>query len=183
MEQKSQKLPVWLLVAGACVLLVGTLFLGVQMSSAQPKKPEHQPIDFYHYVHTKEQKIDCLYCHRTAETADYAGMPSTQLCMGCHRSVIPQYPEVWKVRSYWELGEGIPWKRVNQLPDHVYFSHKAHTVVGKLGCATCHGQLENMAGAMQTVPLTMGWCLKCHEQPNPTTQKQTASTECSACHR
>lgn len=179
MDEKPRKPPVWLLVALGCVVLVGALFMSVQTSTASvktPEAPQPQPVDFYHRIHVQERKIDCLYCHRTATKADFAGMPSTELCMSCHRSVIPEYPEIWKLRSYWELGEGIPWKRVNQLPGHVYFSHQAHTAVAKLGCDTCHGDVASMGFAEKAAPLTMGWCLECH-------RKQNASTECSACHR
>jgi hypothetical protein len=176
MEQQTKKPPAWLLVAGACLLLVGTFFVGVQNTSAQPQQPPEQPIAFFHVVHVGQQGIDCRYCHRTAETADFAGMPDTQVCMSCHRAVIPQYPEIWKIRSYWEMGSAIPWKRVNSLPGHVFFSHKAHTAAAHIGCEKCHGKLETQGSAQQTEPLTMGWCLKCHKQ-------QQASTECIACHR
>lgn len=140
------------------------------------KPPVHQPIDFFHKLHAGERKIACGYCHRTAETAAFAGMPSTQLCMSCHRVVLPYNPEIWKLRSFWEMGEGIPWRRVTDMPDHVYFSHEAHTATAKIDCAECHGQVETMDRLRQVKPMTMGWCLSCHRDQN-------ASTECWSCHR
>ncbi|HEU4753587.1 MAG TPA: cytochrome c3 family protein [Armatimonadota bacterium] len=162
-----------LLASGAALLLVIFLSAG----STPGEAPfTHQPIDFFHRVHAGDRKIACGFCHRTAESADFAGMPSTQLCMGCHRVVIPSSPEIWKVRGYWELGQPIPWKRVYQLPAHVYFSHEAHLAGGKMDCTPCHGRVETMDRVLKKAPLTMGWCLDCH-------RKQKASTECWSCHR
>lgn len=148
----------------------------VEGTGARGAEGPEQPVEFFHSVHSGERRIACAFCHRTAETAAYAGMPSTQLCMSCHRAVIPEFTEIWKLRSHWELGESIPWKRVNQLPAHVYFSHEAHTANGKMGCEPCHGRVETMARVRKTAPLTMGWCVDCH-------QEQKATTECWACHR
>jgi predicted CXXCH cytochrome family protein len=179
--------PKSLLVVAVVVLLVGgmtfmslgaaTVETGTEIArDTEFHEGPDQPINFFHSVHVGERKIECAYCHRTAETAAFAGMPSTQLCISCHRVVAPTYPEIWKLRSYWELGEAIPWERVNNLPDHAYFSHEAHLAGGKLDCTPCHGQVETMERVRQTAPLTMGWCLDCH-------RKQDASTECWACHR
>jgi len=38
----------------------------------------------------------------------------------------------------------IPWVRIHNLPDHVYFSHKQHVTVGKLECKDCLGKVEEM---------------------------------------
>jgi hypothetical protein len=35
-------------------------------------------------------------------------------------------------------------------------------VVGKIDCATCHGNLKEMTVAEQKNPLTMKWCVDCH---------------------
>lgn len=174
MQNPEQKLKVAWLIAVLMMPLLGLLV--VAASNSDSPKPPPQPLDFYHDVHVQQKQIACAYCHRTANTADYAGMPSTQLCMGCHRAIIPEFTEIWKLRSYWELGQAIPWKRVNQLPAHVYFSHKAHTAIGKMGCEPCHGKVETMEKTQQTAPLTMGWCVDCHKQ-------RKASVDCWTCHR
>jgi hypothetical protein len=163
------------LIGGLAGLALIGAMTALSLGSDDQGSSPAQPIDFMHRVHARERGIACAYCHRTATTADYAGMPSTKQCMMCHRVVIPDYPEVWKLRSYWELNEPIPWKRVNRLPGHVYFSHKAHAAAG-MPCKDCHGDVGGMDQVMQTAPLTMDWCLQCH-------RKRHASTECSACHR
>ena len=58
----------------------------------------------------------------------------------------------------------IPWVRIHNLPDHVYFSHKQHVTVGKVECQECHGKVEEMDVVYQHSPLSMGWCINCHRQ-------------------
>ena len=56
----------------------------------------------------------------------------------------------------------IEWKRVHNLPDHVYFNHSQHVTVGKVACQSCHGTVEKMEVLKQHAPLSMGWCINCH---------------------
>jgi len=58
----------------------------------------------------------------------------------------------------------IPWVRIHNLPDHVYFSHKQHVTVGKVECQECHGKVEEMEVVYQHSPLSMGWCINCHRK-------------------
>jgi hypothetical protein len=52
------------------------------------------------------------------------------------------------------------------LPDFVFFDHSIHVAKG-VGCATCHGQVDQMQHVTQTTPLSMRWCLDCHRDPGP----------------
>ena len=56
----------------------------------------------------------------------------------------------------------IQWKKVHNLPDHVYFNHAQHVNVGKVECQTCHGPIQEMEEVYQYAPLSMGWCVNCH---------------------
>jgi hypothetical protein len=56
----------------------------------------------------------------------------------------------------------IQWKRIHNLPDHVYFNHAQHVTAGKVACQSCHGQVEKMTVLKQHAPLSMGWCVNCH---------------------
>ena len=58
----------------------------------------------------------------------------------------------------------IEWKRIHNLPDHVYFNHAQHVSVGKLECQQCHGEVEAMDVLAQHSPLSMGWCINCHRE-------------------
>ena len=110
-----------------------------------------QPIKFSHKVHATDNKIDCIYCHHTVESAKSAGIPSTNVCMNCHELVREgtysgRY-EIQKILTHMEKGEAVPWVRIHKLPDHVFFSHAQHAGVGKLDCSECHGRCEHRISA------------------------------------
>lgn len=110
-------------------LLIG-IFAVVSMVACDQfgeAKPE-QPIQFSHQNHVEKQGMACLYCHQMADKSAVATVPPVATCMNCHK-YIPgsQRPEeVAKVRAYWEKQEPIPWNKVHDEPDFVYFSHKRH---------------------------------------------------------
>lgn len=58
----------------------------------------------------------------------------------------------------------IQWTKIHNLPDHVYFNHSQHIVVGKQQCQTCHGNIQEMPEVYQFAPLSMGWCINCHRE-------------------
>lgn len=58
----------------------------------------------------------------------------------------------------------IPWTKIHNLPDHVYFSHAQHVGVGKVQCQSCHGEIQYMDEVKQFAPLSMGWCINCHRE-------------------
>jgi hypothetical protein len=166
------------LMIGALLLVIvlgGAYFLvAPQTQVAAPP----QPIAFNHEVMV-QAGISCLFCHSGATKSPVAGMPSVERCMGCHKVIVPNLPEIQKVAGYWERQEPIPWARVNQLPRFVYFSHRVHVVAGKLNCERCHGDVGHMTVAQPVVKMDMGWCLGCHkQQPNA---KQL--TDCVVCHQ
>lgn len=144
-----------------------------------------QPVAFDHRHHVRDDGIDCIYCHTAAETSASAGVPATDVCMGCHAQIWPDSPQLAIVRKSWETGVAIPWRRVNDVPDHVYFHHGVH-VRGGVACARCHGRVENMARVERAAPMTMGWCIDCHRNPPGRPGNGyalTPLTTCSACHR
>ena len=69
----------------------------------------------------------------------------------------------------------IPWVRVHDLPDYVYFNHSAHVNRG-VGCAECHGRVDRMDVVYQAKPLSMSWCLECHRNPGPRLRPADAIT-------
>ena len=143
--------------------------------------PVAQPIEFDHRHHVRDDGIDCVYCHSTVETEAYAGIPSTERCMGCHGQVWPDSPETAPLRASWETHTPIRWKRINALPDYVYFHHGVHVQAG-VACASCHGDVRNMARVSKAHDLSMKFCLDCHR----TTQDSRAITHlttCTTCHR
>ncbi len=60
--------------------------------------------------------------------------------------------------------QSIPWVKIHNLPDHVYFNHSQHVKVGKQQCQTCHGNIQEMPEVYQFAELSMGWCINCHRE-------------------
>lgn len=141
-------------------------------------KPE-QPIKFSHKLHAGENEISCQYCHSSVEKSRHAGIPSVNICMNCHKAIQkgPQYGEKEIAKIYAASGfnpssgtyddskqNPLKWIKVHNLPDHVYFNHSQHVVVGQIQCETCHGNVKEMTVAEQKSPLTMKWCIECHRK-------------------
>ena len=139
-----------------------------------PTDPGVQPIAFSHRQHVTEIGIDCQFCHVYARRGPVAGIPSVQTCVGCHRVILNEQPEIQKIMQFWEDEAPIPWVRVHDLPDYVRFTHKRHFAAG-LGCETCHGDVGQMEIAEQVESLSMGWCLSCHDN-------RQAPSDCLVCH-
>jgi hypothetical protein len=165
----------WFLAAIAIgVIGVGALLISTSTAQAQPT----QPIAFNHQAMV-QLGIDCQFCHTEARRSEAAGMPSVAKCMGCHKVIDPNNPEIQKVKAYWDKGQPIPWARVNQLPRFVYFSHEVHVTAGGIDCAACHGDVGHMGVAHPVVRMDMGWCLSCHQKQANAKQL----TECITCHQ
>src|SRR4051812_45014419 len=123
-----------------------------------------QPVEFDHRHHSQDDGINCVFCHTSVYKAGSAGIPSTDKCMGCHSQIWSQSPMLEPVRRSYFSGMPIPWNRVHDLPDFVYFNHAIHVNKG-VGCGTCHGRVDRMPFVYQASSLTMGWCLDCHRAP------------------
>ena len=150
----------WRIVFLALVLVVAGAIQALTLRNNQSYEPA-QPIAFSHKLHAGKLSMDCLYCHSNAEKSAHATIPSVDGCMGCHSVVRTDRPEIQKLAKYYEDGKAVPWERVHRLPDHVYFSHKAHVAAG-VSCQTCHGEIQTMETVRQFAPLNMGWCVSCH---------------------
>jgi hypothetical protein len=161
----------------AVALLSGSAVLaGLGLpSSKRAEEAPSQPIAFSHRIHAGDNQIACAYCHTGVARTAFAGVPPVATCYECHRAVQRKSPEIQKVFQHWEAKEPIRWVRVHQLPDYVYFSHKRHVTAG-VACASCHGEIDKMDRVGRQAPLTMGWCLQCHQQ-------RGAPRECDTCHK
>ncbi|HEB26692.1 MAG TPA: menaquinol oxidoreductase [Porticoccus sp.] len=135
-----------------------------------------QPINFSHRTHAGENDIPCQYCHIYARRSISAGVPSVNKCVNCHKSMIRTHAEITKLFEYWQAREPIPWIKVHDLPDFVYFPHKRHIAAG-VDCSACHGQVATMARVTKVASLQMGWCRDCHQKLEVKNGQQ-----CSTCH-
>lgn len=149
----------------ALVSLAGAAlgYYGTDANTAVGYRPK-QPVDFSHKLHASELGLDCRLCHQGAEVSTIAGLPTTQTCMNCHSKVRTDSIALLPLRATYAEGRAIPWVRVHNLPDFVYFDHRAH-VLAHLECSHCHGRVEQMVQVEQVEPLSMGDCVECHRQP------------------
>jgi hypothetical protein len=123
-----------------------------------------QPVQFSHKHHAGDDGIDCRYCHTSVETSNTAGIPPTKTCMNCHSQIYADSPYLEIVRTSFKENKPLEWTRVHDLPDYVYFNHSIHVNKG-VGCASCHGRVDQMPIVYQAASLQMEWCLACHRQP------------------
>lgn len=126
--------------------------------------PLDQPVPFSHKHHVSGLGIDCRYCHVSVENSAFAGIPPTETCMTCHSQVWTDAPVLEPVRQSWTSHTPIEWNRVHKVPDFVFFNHGIHIQKG-IGCATCHGAVQQMPLMQKEHSLYMKWCLECHQDP------------------
>ncbi|MEP6810965.1 MAG: cytochrome c3 family protein [Chthoniobacterales bacterium] len=148
------------------VLVVAATLYGFAHSDflTQVGAPIDQPVPFSHQHHVGDLGIDCRYCHTGVEKSPYAGVPPTETCMTCHSQIWKDAPPLQPIRESWATGRAVKWQRVHDLPDYVYFNHSIHVNKG-VGCATCHGQVNEMPLTWKNQALYMRWCLDCHRAP------------------
>jgi hypothetical protein len=117
--------------------------------------------------------------------------------MNCHKQVKGRTPEqqeqikkIYAAAGFDPNGPGkytgkskpIVWNKVHVLPDHVYFNHSQHVVVGGVDCIQCHGDMKKQKETQKVWPveelnkledvkikltkptMTMGWCIECHDK-------------------
>ncbi len=138
----------------------------------------------------------CMNCHRFVTAPFGAVREEDQLAQKDKRP--PRRlvsPELQKLYDALALGAGletdrlrrsspIVWTKVHNVPDFVYFDHRAHVTVG-VACQQCHGPVETMERMRQAETLSMGWCVNCHRQANQTGiggKHVQASLDCVTCH-
>ena len=157
-----------LTIFGAVVILGGLCwFLAVLYRSSYVTETHIayvQPVPFSHEHHAGQLGIDCRYCHIFVEDSPFAGIPPTKTCMNCHQQIWVGSSMLEPVRESYRRGESIPWERIHNLPGFVYFDHSIHVHKG-VGCASCHGRVDQMPLVWQEHTLLMEWCLDCHRRP------------------
>lgn len=162
-----------------------------------------QPIAFNHKKHAQHH-VTCETCHPLYKDHPRAGIPGVKICIRCHEELIYRMPEKDKIQVHREAGREISWSRVyrikpsiygldrlfygipNRILDHfyggknpIYFSHRRHTIIGKVECRECHGDVANMKKPITQpfVEFEMDRCISCHKA-----QEKEVSVECADCH-
>ncbi len=150
-----------LLAAGAVGSLLALDYAGFNQRRGETVE---QTVPFSHEHHVAGLGIDCRYCHTSVEKSAVAGVPPTSTCYNCHKIIWNEAPMLEPVRASYRTGQPLEWTKVHDLPDFTYFNHSIHVAKG-IGCATCHGPVQQMRLMRSTQPLQMRWCLECHRNP------------------
>jgi len=187
------RLQVGLATLVVVISFVVWLFQGLFSIGVTEAYQPSQPIKFPHSVHAGVNGIDCKYCHSSVTKSKSAGIPSVNVCMNCHKQINgegkPFAAEIQKIYDaagyengeYKKASKPIVWNKVHVLPDHVYFNHSQHVVVGGIDCKQCHGDMTKMKETAKVQPvselnkiegnvklskatLTMGWYIECHDK-------------------
>ncbi len=123
-----------------------------------------QPVPFDHSLHAGQLGIDCRYCHAAVEKSGTSSIPAAQTCMNCHSQIKTASPLLEVVRESYKTGDPVPWVKIHQTPDFVYFNHSVHVNRG-VSCVECHGKVNEMTTVYHAKPHSMSWCLDCHRNP------------------
>ena len=155
-----------LVLTGLIVIALGVALNSLQRSPWVTRQGQRadQPIPFSHKHHVEGLGLQCQYCHTSVEKSSYAGIPPTKTCINCHAQIWTNAALLEPVRHSWATGESIQWIKVHDLPDYVYFNHEIHVNKG-IGCASCHGRVDQMPLMYMQNSLQMEWCLNCHRNP------------------
>ncbi len=157
----------------ACFLvLVVAVCFALIFNSLYPG--QDQPVPFSHRIHVSTKQLSCFFCHPNAANSQNPGMPPVEKCLLCHDVIASNFFPIARIREYGREGKGIPWKRVNKLPDFVHFSHQAHIARG-FDCGTCHGDVKEMDRVKEVYEFDMNFCIDCHWRYN-------APDSCFTCH-
>ena len=185
---------VYIAMASILFFIVGGYYVtkGAIGLQRQVNYQPEQPIYYSHKVHAGINQINCLYCHGAAMESKHAAIPSVNVCMNCHKTITtyekgpklydesgeeingtaqiatlfeyagfdPKNPGAWDPSK----AKPIPWTKIHNLPDHVYFNHSQHVKAGNVQCQTCHGEITAMDEVKQVSELSMGWCINCHRE-------------------
>jgi hypothetical protein len=151
-------------VVGGLIYASVLVYLGFSPKATDVGYMPTQPVPYSHALHVGQLGMDCRYCHTSVEVAAHANVPPTQTCMNCHANVRANSEKLIPVRESYATGMPVPWIKIHDLPDYVYFNHSAHVSRG-IGCVSCHGRIDTMEVVYQAKPLSMGWCLECHRNP------------------
>ena len=160
------------LLRGALLALTGGALVAISVPMLYVRTPYNdqrayaveQPVQFDHRHHVRDDGIDCRYCHTTVDRSATAGIPATELCMGCHAQIWNQSDKLAPVRASFFQDQPIRWNRVNDLPDFVFFNHAVHVHAG-VECTQCHGDVASMPLVAKVHSFSMGFCLDCHRNP------------------
>ncbi len=155
--------------------------------------PQTLTIRFNHKKHVQDLKMSCKSSHgaayQSAAASDRLLPEPTKTCDACHdvshadlHRVVAGTEENGQC-TYCHLGEGAGVggrvARFVMPSPNLRFNHKKH-LDRNIGCAQCHGRVEELELATREQLPRMAGCFGCHALPVPA--RGEAKGECTTCH-
>jgi len=138
--------------------------------------PPLQPLPYSHRQHLAlPARLECRQCHVNPAAGNLMTYPATETCLSCHKDIPTNRPPLQQLAAMAASGKPIPWRRVYQLPDYVYWQHGSHLKAG-VACAECHGSVpERDVIVVETEITSMKGCVACHDA-------RQVFVDCGDCH-
>jgi len=150
-------------------------------------------IRFNHKKHVKELKLSCTTCHTRAKTSNHSAdsmLPEATRCDGCHftdhrnlSAVTAESGELLGQCAFCHLGyderHGNRVARMALPAPNLKFNHALH-FERNIGCAQCHGAVQELELATRDQLPRMRGCYNCHQMPEPA--RGAAQGACPTCH-
>jgi hypothetical protein len=150
-------------------------------------------IRFNHARHVKELGLTCTTCHektRTSHAAAESMLPKATRCDACHSS---DHRDLTRVRADpkeqisrcafchvgYSAADGNRVAAMSLPKPNLRFDHAIHGA-RNIGCAQCHGAVENLELATRDQLPRMRGCFNCHQAPSPAAGR--ARSDCRNCH-
>lgn len=187
--------------AGPFLLDAGTLRRwlppGSDADDPEPSRaifpPQKITIRFDHKLHVQGQKLACTTCHRGATTSQASRdrlLPNGVACDGCHgtdhtnldgvRAGTDADGRCASCHEGYREGDGNRVARFELPAPNLVFDHKKHAA-RNIGCAQCHGEVQEIGLATRQQLPRMRGCLSCHQHPDPAA-RGNAKGSCDTCH-
>jgi len=155
---------------------------------------QHLTVRFNHAKHlTKDVGGTCKTCHAAAYRSSSAAdllVPSGLVCDACHST---DHTDATKVQAGdedmgkcaychlgYKAGDGNAVAEVQIPRANLVFNHKAH-VDRNIGCAQCHGAVDQLELATRDQLPKMRGCFSCH-QASDAASRGEAKSSCDTCH-
>ena len=157
--------------------------------------PQQQiTVRFNHSKHlTRTVGAKCTTCHRKANTSTSAAdslVPTGEVCDACHST---DHTDLSKVKpgdddmgqcGFCHLGykasDGNAVAETHLPRANLLFNHKAH-VDRNIGCAKCHGAVDELELATRDQLPRMRGCFGCHQMSDAAARGE-AKSACDTCH-
>ena len=98
---------------GLCALTLVSGMAAWRLPDHEQGYSPNQPIAYSHRLHAGELRIDCRFCHWSADKGRFAGIPSSDICMKCHQQVTASFDVISEERKQADENKRTPKKIIS----------------------------------------------------------------------